>query len=122
MNIARANYINFLYDSAEENIVETKKELVNAGLNPSKFQTRIEDLVAELNARTKIEHGKKLKELYCKIKAGFKEKSDYTNYENIPTDLGLAFRNIGDRLSSEEIEQILMDDMLLDELIERLSD
>ena len=122
MNTARTNYIKFLYDSAEENIGETTKELEMAGLNPSGFQTEIEKFVAEFGANAKIERGKKVKEIYERLKARVSENVGLLKSDNISPELAVAFRNLGESLTNEEIEQILMDDSLLDELSERLKE
>jgi hypothetical protein len=111
------NFINFLYEDTEENNEIINKELKDAGLNTKNFQKKMLNLLDENERELKFEKGRKLKELYEQIKFRIQNSEFRIQENNTYYNVELAFRNVAEKLSEQEIENIIKDDQLLDEML-----
>ncbi|MBK7107140.1 MAG: hypothetical protein IPH62_17850 [Ignavibacteriae bacterium] len=121
MNNSRVdNFINFLYEDTPENNKIIDEELKSAGIDTVQFQKKMLDLLEIRERDLKYEKGRKLKKLFEKLKERIKtsEFGILEHSKNYPT--ALAFRNMEDKLSDQEIDSILKDEILLEELAKEL--
>lgn len=120
------NYLDFLFENAEENNRLIRKELKKAGLDTNKFQSELLKMIKQKEIDLKVEEGEKLKELYNKIKDKIAEKRLKQSKINenkvieLQPEIQMAFRKLQDNLTIEEIDNIIEDNFLLDELVREL--
>jgi len=120
------NFLDFLFENTEENNRLIRKELKNAGLDTNKFQSELLKMIKQKEIDLKVEEGEKLKVLYNKLKDKIVEKRLKQSKINenkvieLQPEIQMAFRNLQDNLTSEEIDNIIEDNFLLDELVRNL--
>jgi hypothetical protein len=114
------NFINFLYKDIEESNKIIEEELKETGFDTEKFQKKILGMIVTKERELRFEKGKKLKEIYEKLKDRIKNSELKIQEPTKEYNTAMAFRNLEEKLSEQEIDSILKDEMLLEELAKEL--